>query len=139
MKFLNKLYSKAIFSGDATMNVVAADLGEAMISATLGDNVVKRLPTATGTVGSLSIFVPVSVSIPVLKTSPSFKVYANRILTNGYIGGTLTLHDDVNETYSIEEVSIDVQDIPNMNGTEPAVVFKIDGNLKVNKDALVGL
>ncbi|HDZ5024775.1 TPA: hypothetical protein RTG57_001725 [Campylobacter jejuni] len=136
MKFLNKLYTKCIFSDAQEMNVTAYDMGENMTSISLEEDVVNRLKTATGTVGSLSIFVSVSVSISILKTSPAIDVYMERILNNGFIGGTLTLYDDVNRAFTIEDVSLNLNEIPNMNGTEPAVPFTLQGNLLVNKDAL---
>lgn len=137
MKFLNKLYTKAIFSDDNSLNVVAADMGEDMIKVSLEGEIVNRLPTATGTVGSLSIFVPVSVEISILKTSPLWATYVKRCLSNGYIGGTLTIYDDVNFAQEIEDISLDVQDLTNFNGTAPAVTFIVKGNLKVNRDALI--
>lgn len=136
MDFLNKLYTKAIFSEASELNVTAYDLGESMIGARLEASVVDRLPTATGTVGSLAIIVPVSVSISILKTSTAFTEYSKRILSNGYIGGTMTAYSDTNTPYVIKDVSLDIQEIPNMNGTEPAVEFQIKGNLEVNSDAL---
>lgn len=136
MDFLNKLYTKAIFSEASELNVTAYDLGESMIGVRLEASVVDRLPTATGTVGSLAIIVPVSVSISILKTSTAFTEYSKRILSNGYIGGTMTAYSDTNTPYVIKDVSLDIQEIPNMNGTEPAVEFQIKGNLEVNSDAL---
>ncbi|EGV1470925.1 hypothetical protein JF110_001650 [Campylobacter jejuni] len=136
MKFLNKLYTKCIFSDAQELNVTAYDMGEGMTSISLEDDVVNRLKTATGTVGSLSIFVSVNVSISILKTSAAIDTYMERILNNGFIGGTLTLYDDVNRAFTIEDVSLNLNEIPSMNGTEPAVPFTLQGNLLVNKDAL---
>lgn len=136
MDFLNKLYSKAIFSDASALNVNAFDLGEDMISADLNEPVVNRLGTATGTIGSLNIVVGVDVSISVLKTRPVFKEYCNRILKNGYIGGTLTLYDDVNTPYTLKDISLTLKSIPSINGTKPDVTFVVQGNLEVNSDAL---
>lgn len=138
MKFLNKLFGKAVFSEDSGLNITAHDLGEQMIKITFEDPVVNRLKTATGTVGSLSIFVPATAEIQVLKTSPIYENYLNRILDNGYIGGTLTIYDDVNVAHEMEEISLDLSELPTNGGTEPAVTFKAQGNLRVNRQALVG-
>lgn len=137
MDFLSKLYTKAVFTAAPELNVNAYDLGEDMISATLEDEVVNRLPTATGTVGSLAIFVPVTINISVLKTSNVVGDYLDRILENGYIGGTLTVYSDVNSPYSITEVSLGLKDIGALNGTNPALTFEVKGNLEVNKNALM--
>lgn len=139
MKFLNKLYGKAVFSGDSGLNVVATDLGEEMIKITFDDAVVNRLKSATGTVGSLSIFVSATAEIQVLKTSPVYENYLNRIIENGYIGGTLTVYDDINISYEMEEISLDISELPSNAGTTPAVTFKAQGNLRVNRRAILGL
>lgn len=137
MQFLNKLYVKGIFSDASELNVVAGDLGEGMMKVAIQDDIVKRLPTATGTVGSLSIFVPVEVEIEILKTSPLWETYMSRCFNNGYIGGTFTLYDDVNLAAEISEVSLSLREIPNFNGTNAAVTFVVQGNLNVNRDALI--
>lgn len=139
MKFLNKLYGKAVFSGDSGLNVVATDLGEEMIRIQFDDAVVNRLKTATGTIGSLSIFVAATAEIAVLKTSPAYDNYLKRIINDGYIGGTLTVYDDVNVAHEIEEISIDLSELPSNAGTTPAVVFKAQGNLRVNRRSIIGL
>lgn len=139
MKFLNKLFGKAVFSGDSGLNVVATDLGEEMIKITFDEPVVNRLKTATGTVGSLSIFIPATAEIQVLKTSPVYENYLNRVIENGYIGGTLTIYDDVNVPHEMEEISIDLSELPTNAGTTPHVVFKAQGNLRVNRKAIIGL
>lgn len=139
MDFLNKLYSKAIFSDAPALNVTAYDLGEDMISATINDPVVNRLPSATGTIGSLSIVVSIDITISVLKTRPVYQSYVDRILKNGYLGGTLTLYDDVNTPYTIKDVSMTMNEIPAVNGTNAAVNFTIQGNLEVNSAALTGI
>lgn len=136
MKFINKLYTKAIFSDANDLNLTAYDMGENTCSIAFNDEVVNRLKTNTGTIGSMAIFVSVDVTISIIKTSPAIDNYMNRILRNAYVGGTLTLYDDINRAYTIEDVSVNIQSVPNMNGTEPAVEFIVSGNLQVNKDAL---
>lgn len=137
MKFLNKLFVKAIFTDAPELNVGPYDLGENMIGISVEDEFVNRLPTATGTVGSLAIIVPVTVTIDILKTSNAIGEWSDRILSNAYIGGTLTVYSDVNSPYSISDVSLGVKSLGNMNGTEPIVQFEVKGNLLVNRNALL--
>lgn len=138
MDFLSKLYTKIIFSEDSTLNLVPRDLGEEMITGSISEGPVKRLPTATGTIGSLNIAVAVTLNVSILKTSPTFEKYWNRILTNGYIGGTATFYDDANNSYTISEVSLSFSDFPSANGSKPDVTFVVEGNLFVNKQAIAG-
>lgn len=139
MKFLNKIYTKAIFSEDATLNVVAKDMGEAQISLALEDSVVKRLGTATGTVGSLSIFVAAQVTISILKTSPVTDLFLSRAQKNGYIGGSLTIYDDTNRPWTLTDVSLNTAQFPDANGSDPAISIVLDGNCQVNTEALIGI
>lgn len=136
MKFLNKLCVKAVFSEAPELNVTARDMGEAMVSMSFTDDVIQRLKTATGTIGSMNIIVGVDVNISIVKTCPAIDAYMERIMSNGYIGGTLTLYDDINRQYEITDISLNVREVPSMNGTEPAVQFIVQGNLEVNKDGL---
>lgn len=137
MKFLNKLYTKANFSDATELNLSAYDLGEDMISATLDDEVVTRLKTATGSVGSLAIVVGVSVNVAILKTSPVIQEYYKRILENAYLGGTLTITDDTKQSFTLRDISLNISEIPAGNGTSPATTFVINGNLVVNQKALI--
>lgn len=138
MKFLNKLYTKAIFSEDSSLNVVAGDMGEGQIQLAISEDVVRRLPTATGTVGSLAIYVPTTINISLLKTSAIADVFLQRALDNGYIGGSVTIYDDTNRPWTIYDPSIGTAEFSPSNGTDPQVTVRIDGNSLVNSQALVG-
>lgn len=136
MEFLNKLYVKARFTSAPELNVGAYDLGENMISVTLDEESVNRLPTATGTVGSLAIVVPCTVNIEILKTSTAMDEYQKRIFSNGYISGTMTIYTDTNTPLTMKDVSVSLTDLGSFNGTAAAIVFSVKGNVEVNKDAL---
>lgn len=139
MDFINRLYTKIIFTEDSSLNAVAKDMGELQIQVSMSDDIVRRLRAATGTVGSLSIYVPVQVNLSILKTSPLYEVYQMRALKNGYIGGTMTVYDDVNKGWTISDPSIGSADFPASNGSDPQVTIRIDGNLLVNTEALAGI
>lgn len=139
MDFINRLYTKLIFTADSSMNVVATDMGETQMQVQMGEDIVRRLRAATGTVGSLSIYVPVQVNVSILKTSPLYEVYQKRALENGYIGGNLTIYDDVNTAWTITDPSIGSAEFPPANGSDPQISVRIDGNLLVNTKALIGL
>lgn len=136
MQFINKLYTKLVFSDAPELNVTPYDMGEGMTSASLDDPVVNRLKSATGTIASMNIVVGVTLSVSILKTSSALQEYATRLLSNGYIGGTLTAYDDINNSYTFTDLSLNLTEIPAMNGSEPAVTFQIQGNLQVNRAAL---
>lgn len=138
MEFLNKLYNKVIFSDAPALNVTAYDMGIEQCKISLDKPGVARLETATGTVGSLEIFVPVNMTVSIKRTSPASGAWLSRMLANGYIGGSVTVYDDTNTSYVATEPSIKVDEAGPFNGTEPAVTFTVQANLKVNSQALAG-
>lgn len=139
MKFLSKLCTKIVFSDDSNLNILAADMGEGQVNIQVEGEVVNRPVTATGTVGSLAIFSPVNISVEILKTSPAYENYIKRCRENGYVGGTVTVYDDVNMAHTFYEPSINTQEFPAMNGTTPAHTFIINANWEVNSQALAGI
>lgn len=138
MEFLNKLYNKVIFSDAPNLNVTAYDMGAGQCKVSLQKPGVARLETATGTVGSLEIFVPVDMTIQIKRTSPAYAYWLDRIMKNGYIGGSITMYDDANVSYTAIEPSIKVDEAGPFNGTEPMIEFTVQANLRVNTQALAG-
>lgn len=138
MEFLNKLYNKVIFSDAPNLNLTAYDMGSGQCKAAFNKPGVARLETATETVGSLEIYVPVDISIQVKRTSPAYSYWLQRIIANGYIGGSMTLYDDTNVSYVATKPSIKVDEAGPFNGTEPMIEFTIQANMKVNTQALAG-
>lgn len=138
MDFLNKLYNKLIFSDAPNLNIGAHDMGIEQCRVTLQKPGVARLETATGTVGSMEIIVPCDISVSIKKTSPIISYWSERIFQNGYIGGSVVLYDDVNNSYTATEPSIKIDELGALNGTEPAITFTVQANLKVNNEALAG-
>lgn len=138
MEFLNKLYNKVIFSDAPNLNVTAYDMGAGQCKVSLQKPGVARLETATGTVGSLEIFVPVDMTIQIKRTSPAYAYWLDRIMKNGYIGGSITMYDDTNVPYTAIEPSIKVDEAGPFNGTEPMIEFTVQANLRVNTQALAG-
>mgnify|MGYP004558189967 FL=1 len=138
MSFINKLYNKVIFSDAPDLNITAFDMGIGQCKLSLQKPGVARLETATGTVGSLEIFVPVDMTVQIKKTSPAAGQWLKRYIENGYIGGSVTLYDDVNNSYTAIDPSMKVDEAGPFNGTEPMVEFTVQANFRVNVKALSG-
>lgn len=139
MPILNKLLSKIIFSEATQLNVSAHDLGDNMISISIENDVVNRLPAATGTVASANIYVAITIQVDVLKTSPVFNNYVKAIVQNAILGGTVTVYDDRGIPYTGKDVSLNVKEIPNTNGSEPSVSFYIQCNFPVNNGLITAI
>lgn len=136
MQILNKLLTKAIFSEATNLNVSAVDLGKDMISVRLRNEAVNRLEGATHTIASANLYVLVEIVINILKTSPVFNQYLLAIQQKAIVGGTITLYDDRGNSYMASDVSLNVSEFPNMNGTEASVNFSVLANFNVNTQLL---
>lgn len=136
--FLNKTYTKAIFSADSTLNLTFRDLAEDAIDADISGEIVSRLNAVYGDIPSMNPTAQVAVNIRVRKDSPSLVNYYSRIENNAIIGGTLTLYDDVNQAFTIEKPSLSLQRIENANGQNPFVQFIVNGYIEVNREIWQG-
>lgn len=136
--FLHKGFVKAVFSGAPELNVSAVDMGTEMISVTIDDKPVNRLPTAVGTVASANVFVSVSVMIQILKASPADKIYTNRTKRNGVIPESLTLYDDVNVPWTLSKLSLSLGGF-SANASEAHRAYTVEGIMPVNTDLIAEL
>lgn len=136
--FINRLYNKLVFSDDSNLDVDVYDMGTEQCTCSFENRGVSRLEAATGTVVSLQVFIKVSLSVSMRKTSPKIGFYRDRILQNGFVGGTVTLYDDANNSYVAYNPSITIDDLGALNGTEPAITFIVECDLPVNETALAG-
>ncbi len=135
MSILGRVFNTAVFSNNSAFDITPFDLGEEQMSVDMEDEVVKRLPTAAQTVASVNIFLPITIKIPILKTSPAYKTWLNARMQNPILG-ECTLKDDSGYQYVIKQVSLSFKGLPNMNGNQPSVGFTIKGNFYVNQDLI---
>lgn len=136
--FLHKGFVKAVFSDAPALNVAAPDMGTEMITVTIDDKPVNRIPTATGTVASANVFVSVSATIQVLKASPADKIYTDRVKSNGVIPGTVTVYDDVNKDWTLSKLSLSIASF-SANASEAHRAYVIEGIMPVNTDLIAEL
>lgn len=136
-RVINKLWTKIVFSDASELDLGARDMGEEMVSLTLEESV-NRLKTATGTTASLEIFVPITATVSVAKQSPSIVAWYERYIKNGFIGGTVVLYDDSNNSYTARNPSISITEVGQVNGTQADIKFSIKADLEVNVQALAG-
>ncbi|RKV29532.1 hypothetical protein DD746_03565 [Helicobacter pylori] len=135
MSILACVFNTAVFSNDSALDITPFDLVGEQMSVEMEDEVIKRLPTAMQTVASVNIFLPITIKIPILKTSPAYKTWLNARMQNPILG-ECTLKDDAGYQYVIEQVSLSFKGLPNMNGNQPSVGFTIKGNFYVNQDLI---
>ncbi|WP_208352491.1 hypothetical protein [Helicobacter pylori] len=123
MSILVRVFNTAVFSNNSTFDITPFDLGEEQMSVDMEDEVVKRLPTAMQTVASVNIFLPITIKIPILKTSPAYKTWLNARMQNPILG-ECTLKDNESYQYVIKQVTLDFNVIDLVTSTE----FTIKGN-----------
>lgn len=136
MNILARVFNTATFSNNSDFDVSPFDLGEEQMSVEFEDEVVRRLQCATQTVASANIYLPTTIHVPILKTSPLYKRYLDAMTNNAIVGGQCTLKDDAGFQYVIEQVSLSFKDLPAMNGSNPAVTFTIKGNFYTNQNLI---
>ncbi|MGL2360268.1 hypothetical protein ACOWK0_01465 [Helicobacter pylori] len=123
MSILARVFNTAVFSNNSAFDITPFDLGEEQMSVEMEDEVVKRLPTAAQTVASVNIFLPITIKIPILKTSPAYKTWLNARMQNPILG-ECTLKDNESYQYVIKQVTLDFNVIDLVTSTE----FTIKGN-----------
>ncbi|MFP6281258.1 hypothetical protein ACLGEC_00330 [Helicobacter pylori] len=123
MSILAHVFNTAVFSNNSAFDITPLDLVGEQMSVEMEDEVVKRLPTAAQTVASVNIFLPITIKIPILKTSPAYKTWLNARMQNPILG-ECTLKDDAGYQYVIKQVTLDFNVIDLVTSAE----FTIKGN-----------
>ncbi|MGL2718843.1 hypothetical protein ACQJ8C_05375 [Helicobacter pylori] len=123
MSILARVFNTAVFSNNSAFDITPFDLGEEQMSVEMEDKVVKRLPTAAQTVASVNIFLPITIKVPILKTSPAYKTWLNARMQNPILGECV-LKDDSGYQYVIKQVTLD----SNVIDLAASAEFTIKGN-----------
>ncbi|WP_100975995.1 hypothetical protein [Helicobacter pylori] len=131
MSILARVFNTAVFSNNSAFDITPFDLGEEQMSVEMEDEVVKRLQAATQTIASANIYIPMTIKVPILKTSPAYKTWLNARMQNPILG-ECTLKDNESYQYVIKQVTLDFNVIDLVTSTE----FTIKGNFYVNQDLI---
>ncbi|PUD18273.1 hypothetical protein C2S04_05350 [Helicobacter pylori] len=123
MNILGRVFNTAVFSNNSAFDIMPFDLGEEQMSVEMEDEVVKRLQAATQTIASANIYIPTTIKVPILKTSPAYKTWLNARMQNPILG-ECTLKDDAGYQYVIKQVTLDFNVIDLVTSAE----FTIKGN-----------
>ncbi|WP_101019858.1 hypothetical protein [Helicobacter pylori] len=131
MSILVRVFNTAVFSNNSAFDITPFDLGEEQMSVEMEDEVAKRLQAATQTIASANIYIPTTIKVPILKTSPAYKTWLNARMQNPILG-ECTLKDNESYQYVIKQVTLDFNVIDLVTSTE----FTIKGNFYVNHDLI---
>ncbi|MCQ2946147.1 hypothetical protein JT108_03745 [Helicobacter pylori] len=123
MSILARVFNTAVFSNNSAFDITPFDLVGKQMSVEMEDEIVKRLLAATQTVASVNIFLPITIKVPILKTSPAYKTWLNARMQNPILG-ECTLKDDAGYQYMIKQVTLDFNVIDLVTNAE----FTIKGD-----------
>ncbi|MGL2577458.1 hypothetical protein KVJ73_03245 [Helicobacter pylori] len=129
--FLERVFNTAVFSNNSAFDITPFDLGEEQMSVEWEDEVVKRLQAATQTIASANIYIPTTIKVPILKTSPAYAIWLNARMRNPILGKCV-LKDDVGHQCVIKQITLD----SNVIDLVTSVEFTIKGNFYVNQDLI---
>ncbi len=124
MSILARVFNTAVFSNNSIFDITPFDLGEEQMSVDMEeDEVVKRLYAATQTIASTNIFIPITIKVPILKTSPAYKIWLNARMQNPILGECV-LKDDKSYPCVIKQVTLNF----NVIDLVTSAGFTIKGN-----------
>ncbi|MCQ2933853.1 hypothetical protein JT204_07395 [Helicobacter pylori] len=132
MSILARVFNTAVFSNNSAFDITPLDLVGKQMSVEMEDEVVKRLPAATQTIASANIYIPTTIKVPILKTSPAYPIWLKAMTSNAIVGGQCTLKDDTGFQCVIKQVTLDFNVIDLVTSVE----FTIKGNFYVNQDLI---
>ncbi|WP_033745489.1 hypothetical protein [Helicobacter pylori] len=131
MNILGRVLNTAVFSNNPAFDITPFDLGGEQMECTFERPSVNRLPAAAQTVASVNIFLPITIKVPILKTSSVYKIWLNAAMQNPILG-ECTLKDNTGSQCVIEQVTLDF----NVRDLATSTEFTIKGNFYVNQDLI---
>lgn len=115
-------------------NSQAGVYGEEGIRITPDGEFVERLPVAIGTVASPNLAVPVTVTVPVVKTTATYERYMDGTFRHAALNDLITVYDDAQHSFQISQVSVSWSEGTEGSGKKPADNFTFKGNLVINQE-----
>ncbi|GAA8807273.1 hypothetical protein VN1316_10710 [Helicobacter pylori] len=119
---LARVFNTAVFSNNSAFDITPFDLGEEQMSVEMEDDVARRYG-ATQTIASTNIYIPTTIRVPILKTSPAYKIWLNARMQNPILGECV-LKDDESYPCVIKQVTLNFNVIDLVTSVE----FTIKGN-----------
>jgi hypothetical protein len=132
---LNRLRGSIVFPDFGSLNITAPYMGKNMIVVSIEGNIVNQIPTGTGVVNSPEPYVPVGISVILLRTQQLAADWFNKALTNSKVGSG-TVHSDTAAfpAMQLDDLVIRHIDPGPYNGSGPDVNLTLGGILYVNND-----
>lgn len=132
---LNRLRASVVWDAFPTLNVTASFLGKAGISLALEGDATTRINTLTGVVQSPEPYMPISVTLALLRTQSIADLYKKQMEVNTNLGkGTVYPDAKTLSPYNLLNCSIQsVRELP-MAGEDAGWVVTVTGYYSINNN-----
>lgn len=130
---LNRLRTNVTFAAFPELNVIASFLGEEGVGLRLNGPTTTRIQAMTGSVPSPEPYVPVVLTINLLKSQPLASVYKAQMEASALVGDLIVRGDSrALSSYYLSNCSLDEVGELRFNGRDAGWVVSIGGNWNVN-------
>lgn len=130
---LNRLRGSITVASNASLNVTASYLNKDGIQIALEGDMTAMLPAMTGMVPSPEPYVPVTVTVHLLKTQPLSALYKSQLENSTLIGNiTVRVDSAAHPPYDFTNCAIAGVDPIKISGEDAGWVIRIRGTYNIN-------
>lgn len=130
---LNRLRGSLSFSDIQALNVIVSNLGSEGISVSFGGGATTRIDTMTGQVTSPDPWVPVKLTVNLVRTQALANAYKTQQELNSLLGDVTFRTDSATlGTYQFSNTSIGRVGDMRVNGRDAGYALEIDGTYNIN-------
>ena len=136
---LNKLIASANFPLFSALNIIPSYLGKGGIHIRPGGRITENLPTMTGVVPSPEPFIPIEVTIELVRSQAFADSWKQQYETDSYLGNCTVWPDTTTlSPFQLSNLSItNMPDLP-FNGSDPTFTITLGGAYPVNQNLYPG-
>lgn len=130
---LNRLRGSLSYTDNSALNVIASNLGPEGISVSFGGGATTRIDTMTGQVTSPEPFIPVKLTVNLLRTQSLANQYKTQQELNSLLGDLTFRTDAVTlGVYQFTNSSIGRVGDMRVNGKDAGYALEVDGTYNIN-------
>jgi hypothetical protein len=130
---LNRLRGSLSFTDNPALNVIASNLGPEGISVSFGGGATTRIDTLTGQVTSPEPYIPVKLTVNLLRTQALADAYKTQQELNSLLGDVTFRTDAVTlGVYQFSNSSIGRVADMRVNGKDAGYALEIEGTYNIN-------
>lgn len=133
--FLNKVKAGISVTGNSALNITASYLAKPGVSMRPDGKATNMLDVMAGRVGSQEPYIPVTVSIAILKTQSIAAAYQNQFVTDTTLGEVVVTPDATSMVdFTLHNCYLEGFGEMKFDGTDPGYLITIGGYMLVNEN-----